>query len=820
MNRIMRKIVLWICLLVTSVLYAQETSLSVKLSQGHPRYLTDSNGKVETQKLIKEEPWAQEVFEKLKQRTDRYADRGPEWLTSRLQMYWKTHATEVYIKGEYYDHAGGEKAPAPTVMYTGARSHATNYVRPKLEDLKPYQEDARGMYLANGTLEGRPYEWVNISKTGNIIQSINVEILGIARDAAFLWWMTGEKKYADLAASVFDTYMTGIYYRNVPKDLNHGHQQTLVGMSSFEVIHEDAVNALVPLYDFLYDYLKTDKADKMDIYAGAFKKWADNIIDNGVPHNNWNLMQARYIMSIGMILESDASYPDKKGGEYYIDYVLNRSSIRQWSLKQLADYGYDAETGIWAECPGYSQVVVGDYTDMVTIFDRNLGMDLTEEIPVIKKAVAADPQYLFPDCMTMGFGDTHPGKLNPAIFARMVANAQKHGKKDQERQFTAMLKLFDPDASKPATEKKNVRVAVTSFFSDKPLVIDDKIPAGDINDYVTPTFYAPNASWLVQRNGMDKRHSPGGAICVIKNDSVLFEKTYGSFTGDTKVYVASAGKWVAAAVIGAVVDRTDLSWDDPVEKWLPQFRGDAKGDILLRQLLSHTSGVRPYLPAPRVDNYNHLDSAVTEILPLDTVFAPGIRFEYGGLAMQIAGRMAEVAMGEEFEFLFQKLIAVPLEMTGSHFTPVNTDGGHAPMLGGGLCTTLNDYIRFLKMIYHNGRFGNKEILKPETVQTMQVDQVRNAVVAPGEYVEKALGQHHTGIYGLGEWRELVDETTGEAYQISSPGWAGAYPWINKRDSVYGFFIAHVQGGANKKDGFSSFYGSPVLSETVTKIVNQ
>ena len=253
----MRKIVLWICLLVTSVLYAQETSLSVKLSQGHPRYLTDSNGKVETQKLIKEEPWAQEVFEKLKQRTDRYADRGPEWLTSRLQMYWKTHATEVYIKGEYYDHAGGEKAPAPTVMYTGARSHAANYVRPKLEDLKPYQEDARGMYLANGTLEGRPYEWVNISKTGNIIQSINVEILGIARDAAFLWWMTGEKKYADLAASVFDTYMTGIYYRNVPKDLNHGHQQTLVGMSSFEVIHEDAVNALVPLYDFLYDYLKT-----------------------------------------------------------------------------------------------------------------------------------------------------------------------------------------------------------------------------------------------------------------------------------------------------------------------------------------------------------------------------------------------------------------------------------------------------------------------------------------------------------------------------------------------------------------------------------
>ena len=59
--------------------------------------------------------------------------------------------------------------------------------------------------------------------------------------------------------------MTGIYYRNVPKDLNHGHQQTLVGMSSFEVIHEDAVTALVPLYDFLYDYLKTEDVYKRQI---------------------------------------------------------------------------------------------------------------------------------------------------------------------------------------------------------------------------------------------------------------------------------------------------------------------------------------------------------------------------------------------------------------------------------------------------------------------------------------------------------------------------------------------------------------------------
>ena len=319
---------------------------------------------------------------------------------------------------------------------------------------------------------------------------------------------------------------------------------------------------------------------------------------------------------------------------------------------------------------------------------------------------------------------------------------------------------------------------------------------------------------------MEKGYYPGGAVRVVRHDSVVFEKTYGDFTGDTKVYVASAGKWIAAAVIGAVTDCTALTWDDSVEKWLPQFKGDAKGVITLRQLLSHTSGVLPYLPLPEVDTFNHLDSAVARILPLDTVFAPGARFQYGGLGMQIAGRMAEAAAGEEFESLFQNLIARPLGMTHSHFTPVNTDGGHAPMLGGGLCTTLNDYMRFLEMIAHDGTFRGREILKAETVKEMQRDQVGDALVAPGEYVEKGLGKHHTGIYGLGEWRELIDETTGEAYQISSPGWAGAYPWLNKREGVYGFFIAHVKGGANKKDGFSSFYGSPVISKTVTAVINQ
>ena len=356
-------------------------------------------------------------------------------------------------------------------------------------------------------MEGRPLESVHPSKTGRNIENLNCEILGIARDAAFLYWMTGEEKYAKLAAGVFDTYMTWIYYRKVPVDLNHGHQQTLVGLTSFEVIHEDALHIVVPLYDFLYNYLKSNYPDKMIIYAGALKKWADNIIANGVPHNNWDLLQARYVMNVGLVLEDNKEYTDGKGREYYIDYVMNRSSIRQWSLTKLADYGFDSETGIWAECPGYSSVVINDYANFANQFDHNLQYDLVAAMPVLAKAVAATPQYLFPNRMICGFGDTHPGYLNTNFFIRMIQNAQANGKKEQERYFTALLKCLNPVADNEKEGKKNVRVSVNSFFEDKPLVLDPKVQAGKIEDYVSPLFYAPNVSWLVQRNGMDSRNS-------------------------------------------------------------------------------------------------------------------------------------------------------------------------------------------------------------------------------------------------------------------------------------------------------------------------
>ncbi|MBX2922508.1 MAG: beta-lactamase family protein [Chitinophagaceae bacterium] len=315
---------------------------------------------------------------------------------------------------------------------------------------------------------------------------------------------------------------------------------------------------------------------------------------------------------------------------------------------------------------------------------------------------------------------------------------------------------------------------------------------------------------------VDSGYYNGASIIIAKNDQTIYEKYFGNYDTGTVVFIASAGKWLAAATIAAVVDEGKLQWTDKVKKWLPEFT-DAKGEATLAQLMSHTAGYPDYQPNNKpVDIQQTLKASVENILSLETDTMPGTKFKYGGLAMNVAGRMAELATGKDWETLFLEKIAIPLHMKATHFTPVDSAGGHAPMLGGGARSTLHDYANFLSMIYNNGMFEGKRILSAQAIKNMQADHVLHAKVNSGEFVEKVRNNKRQDIYGLGEWREEVN-AKGEAVLISSPSWAGAYPWIDKTTGVYGFFLTHITGFGK---GFNSFLSSPVLATMVRDAVNK
>lgn len=417
-------------------------------------------------------------YERLKAKTDIYFSKvqvQPDWLLSRLQMYWKSHAIDVFVQDDQFHHVGGNRAPVPTVKFSGQRNHIAPFGAPTLDDVVPYDDDEQGNVTFASKADGH-LERVSPAKTGVAISSLNQKIIGIARDAAHLYAENSDECYAKMAFDVFDTYMKGIYYRHVPTDMDHGHLQTLISMTTFEVIHEEIITDLTELYAYLKSYKPC--TTNSQLYDAALKKWAENLIANGVPHNNWNLFQADFIAKIALVLNDDITYQDGRGRQYYLDYIVNKSSIRQWSMKQLAAFGFDTQTAIWYESPGYSSNAVIDvFVNFADMLDRQAGIDLFRDIPILLQAVKAKVQYLMPNRMICGFGDTHPNYLSTKPVDIIIAYARRHHDESLAKEFESLRAAILPDA----TEQQ-------------------------VSHYVSPVFYAPNVSWLIQRTGMNPQH--------------------------------------------------------------------------------------------------------------------------------------------------------------------------------------------------------------------------------------------------------------------------------------------------------------------------
>ena len=307
---------------------------------------------------------------------------------------------------------------------------------------------------------------------------------------------------------------------------------------------------------------------------------------------------------------------------------------------------------------------------------------------------------------------------------------------------------------------------------------------------------------------IDRGYYHGASLLLSQNGQPRIEKYWGNSNAATVEYIASAGKWLAAATILAAAEDGSFSLDDRLGAWLPEFKGQS-GLATVRQMLAHTAGFAPYQPEGACpDNYQTLAESMAQLLPLPMEAAPGTTWNYGGLAFQAAGRIAEIATGQPWQVLFQERIAGPLHMSGTRFTPVDDAHGHHPMLGGGARGTLHDLANFVAMVAQGGEFQGKRILARRSVEVMLADGVGSALIPMDNFVAQARSSEHHGIYGLGVWRERLD-SSGRAVLVSSPSWAGTYPWIDKLHNICGVFLAHVAGSAS---GFTPMLASAELPD--------
>jgi CubicO group peptidase (beta-lactamase class C family) len=263
------------------------------------------------------------------------------------------------------------------------------------------------------------------------------------------------------------------------------------------------------------------------------------------------------------------------------------------------------------------------------------------------------------------------------------------------------------------------------------------------------------------RNRIDL-HVPGAVLAIVRGEEVIFARGFGvadiakktPVTPDTPFFIGSATKAFTATLVGMLVDEGRMQWDDPVEKYLPEFRlkvqsKDPNDRVTLRDVLSHRTGFTrmAFLEIQRGLSSEEIlrrASSVEALAPFRQ------RFLYNNVHYLAAGSAAGVAAGTSWHALMKARILDPLGMTATRTSfleawndprtaqgyrwdeaaravrpvtlemEINVDGV-AP--AGAISSTTRDMTAWLRFLLRQGIQGGKALISPAALATTWTPQI-------------------------------------------------------------------------------------------------
>lgn len=300
-----------------------------------------------------------------------------------------------------------------------------------------------------------------------------------------------------------------------------------------------------------------------------------------------------------------------------------------------------------------------------------------------------------------------------------------------------------------------------------------------------PTAAASPAIAAALQPFVDDHVLAGAVTLVASKDKVLSLEAVGyadiakktPMRTDNLFWIASMTKSMTATAMMMLVDEGKVNMDDPVEKYLPEFKGQMvsmagdkskimlekpKQPITVKNLLTHTSGlVNKAAPGQRWD-MTSLRSAVECYAAIPLKFEPGSKYEYSNPGINTAGRIIEVVSGMRYEDFMAKRLFEPLAMKDTSFWPTAAQlqrlakaykptadkkgleempsfGTVDPRTGkptmafpaGGLFSTATDVSLFCRMILNGGVLEGKRYLSEEAVRRMTSSQTGDLPVSYG-----------------------------------------------------------------------------------------
>jgi len=351
------------------------------------------------------------------------------------------------------------------------------------------------------------------------------------------------------------------------------------------------------------------------------------------------------------------------------------------------------------------------------------------------------------------------------------------------------------------------------------------------------------------RRAAESGDVPGVVAAAATADGVFFEDGFGKrnlatgapMSADTVVWIASMTKAITSACAMQLVERGRLSLDGDIAAILPQlgrvqvlegFDADGKPRlrapkraITLRHLLTHTAGYAYNIWNGDLARYMELTATPSILtsqnaaLALPLVADPGEKWEYG-ISIDWAGKAVEAVSGQTLDKYMRENLLQPLGMTDTAFklgdsqrrrlatiysrtsaglVPTAIDLPQDPefhMGGGGLYSTVGDYLKFLQMILHGGTFNGAQVLRPETVATMSHNAMGNLVCNAIKTVAPELSHDVDFLAGM-KWGlsfMINPEQMPTGRSAGSLAWAGivnSYYWIDPARKVAGVYATQV-----------------------------
>ena len=289
---------------------------------------------------------------------------------------------------------------------------------------------------------------------------------------------------------------------------------------------------------------------------------------------------------------------------------------------------------------------------------------------------------------------------------------------------------------------------------------------------------------LLENSGLD------AVVLLMKDGETVYEKSFGNYSSDERVTIASGTKLITAVLFARLIDDGVLELDDTIASWLPGWGSDdpRKSDITIRQCLSNTTGLPSDIDCLWEINTLSVECAY-EIGDLTLFADPGTEFRYSGTGFMIAACAAEAASGKPYEALVTEFLTNPLGMdqTGFQFELGDMIVNVRP--DAGAFSTAGDYATMCQMLLDGGVYKGQQFISSEMIDEIFRDQTNGVPLAYSPY--KALTEYpelQDIRYGLGCWREEVDPVSGEIRVASCKGAFGFSPWIDFENDMVGILL--------------------------------